>query len=81
MNGVVEMTVDLFEDVRRALTVSQVSDIRLLSNSKNAKALLAGSDLSLYPLSQLNDMAEYLYMAKRDFADINEAQEFFRSGV
>ncbi len=75
------MTVDLFEDVRRALTVSQVSDIRLLSNSKNAKSLLACADLSLYPLSQLNDMAEYLYMAKRDFADINEAQEFFRSGV
>lgn len=52
---------DLFEIICNLLRCEYVSDIRLGDNLKTAESFLASLDLNSYPLSELKDLAQYLY--------------------
>lgn len=52
---------DLFVKTRDLLQCEYISDIRTGANLKEARRMVASLDLSEYPLSELRDMAQYLY--------------------
>ncbi len=72
-------TKDLFEDLRFALGCPYISDIKNNTYIEETKAYLKTMDLSRYSLAQLIDMSEYLYGEKQSFANLENAESFFRA--
>ncbi len=70
---------DLFEKVRKCVGASEKSDIPMPAYLPLAKEVMKKLDLSKYPMSQLNEMAECLYKEKTDFVDTNEAMAYFKN--
>lgn len=52
---------DLFEKVRDLMPCEYISDIPIGANRKAARQVVASLNLYEYPLSELQDMAQYLY--------------------
>ena len=52
---------DLFEIICNLIKCEYISDIRFSENLETAEGYLASLNLTLYPLSQLRELAQYLY--------------------
>ena len=66
---------DLFEKIRDLLSCRYISDIRCGDNLVSAKKAVALLDLDVYPLSELKDMARYLYGG--DYTDMSRNETVF----
>ncbi len=72
-------TNDLFEEIKTAVCAEYISDIRTPRYRDGARKIMRVIDLSDYPISQLEDMSEYLYGEKQSFADVESAKAYFRA--
>lgn len=61
---------DLFKTTCDLLKCENISDIRSKANLRSAKGTVALLDLNLYSLSDLKDMAQYLYGG--DYSGMNK---------
>ena len=79
MNGGLqkESTKDLFEVVAKQLSCTYISDIKFAEKRKSALKLLSEMELETYPISCLEDMADYLLDEKVHFASADEAHRYF----
>lgn len=68
---------DIFEELKEKLGCENVSDLCYGEKQVWAKEKLCKMDLSEYKLSDLEDMADYLYSKKVSFRSIEQAKEFF----
>ena len=66
---------DLFEDLQSLLGCAYISDIRY--SLFQGRALMKIVNLEQYPLTALEDAAEYLFGEKQEFADYRAAKQFF----
>ena len=67
---------DIFEDLRDLIGCEYISDLTARYN-KDARRIAGTMNLERYPLSQLNDLYEYLYGEKKNFPDSRAASEAF----
>jgi len=67
---------DIFEDLRDLIGCEYISDLTARYN-KDARCIAGTMSLERYPVSQLNDLYEYLYGVKKNFPDIRAASEAF----
>lgn len=67
---------DIFEDLRDLIGCEYISDLTARYN-KDARRVAGTMSLERYPVSQLNDLYEYLYGEKKDFHDSRAASEAF----
>lgn len=67
---------DIFEDLRDLIGCEYISDLTARYN-KDARRVAGTMSLERYPVSQLNDLYEYLYGEKKIFPDIRAASEAF----
>lgn len=63
---------DIFEDIKQILGCEYISDIAC-KYKEVTRRLVNAMNLDSYPISQLNDLYEYLYGEKRDFLDYDVA--------
>lgn len=69
---------DIFEDLRDLIGCEYISDLTARYN-KDARRIAGTMSLERYPVSQLNDLYEYLYGEKKDFHDSRAASEAFEA--
>ena len=67
---------DIFEDLRDLIGCEYISDLTARYN-KDARRIAGTMNLERYPLSQLNDLYEYLYGEKKNFPDSRAANKAF----
>ncbi len=67
---------DIFEDLRDLIGCEYISDLTARYN-KDARRIAETVRLERYPVSQLNDLYEYLYGEKKTFPDSRAASEAF----
>ena len=67
---------ELFEDLSDLIGCEYISDLTARYN-KDARRIAGTMSLERYPVSQLNDLYEYLYGKKKTFPDSRAASEAF----
>lgn len=70
-------TKDLFEIVAKRLNCTYMSDFKYAPKRQSALKLISEMELGDYPLSSLEDMADYLLDEKVHFIDTDEAHRYF----
>ena len=68
---------DLFEELKSRIGCQYISDLRFGTDNELAKSIMRKIDVADYSLSELNDMAEYLYQKTVNFEALEEAAKFF----
>ena len=68
---------DLFEELKSRIGCQYISDLRFGTDNELAKSIMRRIDVADYSLSELNDMAEYLYQKPVNFETLEEAAKFF----
>ena len=68
---------DLFEELKSRVGCQYISDLRFGTDNELAKSIMKKIDLADYSLSELNDMAEYLYQKTVNFETLEETEKFF----
>lgn len=68
---------DVFEDLKEKLGCENVSDLCYGEKQIWAKEKICKMDLSEYKLSDLEDVADYIYNQKVKFYSVEKAKEFF----
>ena len=68
---------DLFEELKTRIGCQYISDLRFGIDNELAKSTMRKIDVADYSLSELNDMAEYLYQKTVNFETLEEAAKFF----
>ena len=68
---------DLFEELKSRIGCQYISDLRFGTDNELAKSIMRKIDVADYSLSELNDMAEYLYQKAVNFETFEEATKFF----
>ena len=68
---------DLFELIMTNVGCLYISDLKLEKYNHVAKILMCDIDFKRYSISELEDMAEYLYNKKIHFNTLIDAEEFF----
>ncbi len=68
---------DLFETLKDKIGCEYISDFRFSTGNQLAKLIMRKIDVADYSLSELNDMAEYLYQKTVNFDTLEEAANFF----
>ena len=68
---------DIFEDLKEKLGCENVSDLCYGEKQIWAKEKICKMDLSEYKLSDLEDVADYIYNQKEKFISVEQAKEFF----
>lgn len=68
---------DIFEDLKEKLGCENVSDLCYGEKQIWAKGKICKMDLSEYKLSDLEDVADYIYNQKVKFISVEQAKEFF----
>jgi hypothetical protein len=72
-----EANMDLFEELKSRIGCQYISDLRFGTDNELAKSIMRKIDVADYSLSELNDMAEYLYQKTVNFETFEEATKFF----
>lgn len=70
-------TKNIFDDLHMHIGCEYLSDIRCSSHIRRAKKMLRRYNLERYPLSQLNDIARYLFDIEVNFENHKQAKLFF----
>lgn len=73
------MNSDIFDALVNSVGCEYISDLRFGANNLKARKFLAETDLSIYPLAALSDVAAYIFGKKIKFSSLDEAQKFFKS--
>ena len=68
---------DVFEELKSRIGCQYISDLRFGTDNELAKSIMRKIDVADYSLSELNDMAEYLYQKTVNFETFEEATKFF----
>ena len=68
---------DLFEELKSRIGCQYISDLSFGTDNELAKSIMRKIDVADYSLSELNDMAEYLYQKTVNFETLEEAAKFF----
>ena len=68
---------DLFEELKSRIGCQYISDLRFGTYNELAKSIMRKINVDDYSLSELNDMAEYLYQKTVNFETFEEATKFF----
>ena len=68
---------DLFEELKSRIGCQYISDLRFGTDNELAKSMMGKINVADYSLSELNDMAEYLYQKTVNFETFEEATKFF----
>ena len=68
---------DLFEELKSRIGCQYISDLRFGTDNELAKSIMRKIDVADYSLSELNDMAEYLYQNTVYFETLEEAAKVF----
>lgn len=68
---------DLFEELKSRIGCQYISDLRFGTDNELAKSIMRKINVADYSLSELNDMAEYLYQKTVNFETSEEAAKFF----
>ncbi len=71
------ITTDLFEDVKSKVGCLNISDLLRGQYRSEAIRTMRKHEVTAYPLSSLEDMADYLFDEKVYFADHEEAHRYF----
>ena len=71
------MRMDLFELLQDKVGCEYISDMRSEPHRSRARKIIKELNLEDYTLTELSDMAEYLYDRKPDFSNMRQAQSFF----
>lgn len=72
-----EYQADLFEDVKNESGCMYISDIKTGPGRMQAIRAMCAMDLTPYPMSSIEDMADYLFGEKVTFADYAQAHCYF----
>ncbi len=70
-------TTDLFEVVKMKTGCLNISDMRSGVWNSEAIRIMRRQELTSYPLSVLEDMADYLFGEKINFTDHSAAHDYF----
>lgn len=68
---------DLFEELKTRIMCEYISDLRFGADNQFAKTIMRNINIADYSLTELNDMAEYLYRKSVNFESLEEAAKFF----
>lgn len=68
---------DLFEELKSRIGCQYISDLRFGTDNELAKSIMRKINVADYSLSELNDMAKYLYQKTVNFETLEEATKFF----
>jgi len=68
---------DLFEELKNRIGCQYISDLRFGTDNELAKEVMKKTDIADYSLTELKDMAEYLYQKTVKFESLEEAAKFF----
>lgn len=68
---------DIFEDLKKEGKCNFVSDLRYNADPSLAKQAIGRLTLEDYDLSQISELASYIYSEDVKFSDIEEAKLYF----
>lgn len=72
---------DIFEDLKSVVGCVYISDMRHEPFAGAARAAVFALRLEKYRLKQLEDLSEYLYGEKTEFASYETAKSFFGNDI
>ena len=67
---------DLFEDLREAMCCDYISDLKYYQNSTAVVCAALRFEPSNYKLSEWNDLVDYIFSEKREFASYEAVKEY-----
>ena len=67
---------NIFDELQAAVGCEYLSDLRM-AESEGLREFFSGADLSVYSLTQLSDLAQYLFGAALGFDDHESAKNYF----